>query len=485
LISLTAGTPLASAAASRFTLASSPRPEVRFTVEAPLDSITGISKAVSGNVFFDLETLELASSRIVADPRSFQTGISLRDEDLRDQFFEAARWPEIVLSVQKLSRFSRNSLPNGEQVQADAQALFTVHGVTRTLTFPVELTRRDAEGKTSVTVKGHFDVPLADYQIRRPSRLFLKLGEVAQVHFEATFVRQPAEGTGPLLSDATPSTQGSGTGANGPSGFSPRTAAQHSGIPVVAHLPRRPAHQKATQPSFEFAFNTPAGRGERLYHDASIGGPGNALSCASCHSTTDERLGFLQSGGIVRPAHSLYNGARRPTFWQGFTPTAGKAGSFCARMFMLLPQGLDPAQQKDLEAFLFKISPDPAPSLDYHTLALSRHGELANPLKGDPKLGAKLAHRYCESCHAEGAVRPPLTPGLYEADYLVKRVRWQPGNDAHQMPPLQIDRLTDSELRDIVTYLVGDESLRIFKRNRPTGAARESGDASHQLALQR
>ena len=66
-------------------------------------------------------------------------------------------------------------------------------------------------------------------------------------------------------------------------------------------------------------------------------------------------------------------------------------------------------------------------------------------------------------------MRPPLSVGLYEADYLVARVRWIAPHDAKQMPPVPLDRLTDSELRDIVTYLVGRPDERIFQRKR--GAA--------------
>jgi hypothetical protein len=61
-------------------------------------------------------------------------------------------------------------------------------------------------------------------------------------------------------------------------------------------------------------------------------------------------------------------------------------------------------------------------------------------------------------------VRPPLTPGLYEADDLVRRVRWLDGHDARQMAPITVDRLTDSELRDIVTWLAGQEAERVFER---------------------
>jgi polyisoprenoid-binding protein YceI/mono/diheme cytochrome c family protein len=491
----------AQATANRFTLNPSAQTEIRFTVDAPLDSIAGVSRSVSGNVFFDPETLDLAGARIVADPKSFRTGISLRDEDLRDQFFEASQFPEIVLAVQKLSRPSRNSLRDGDRLQADAQALFTLHGVTRTLTFPVEIERRDGDGKITLRVKGNFDVALSDYQIRRPARLFLKLGELAQVHFQAVFLRQaPEVGGSAAVAAAQPPSNAT---APPPEAVALRPAPVRP--PTVARLPHRVARKgaSAAAPTFEFAFNTPEGRGERLYRDASIGGPGNAMSCASCHSTADERLGIVLASGSVKPAHTLYDAARRPTLWQGFTPTPGKASSFCARMFMLVPQGLDAGQQRDLEAYLLKLSPDPGPNLDYHTLALTKHRELPDPLKGDPKAGAKLTQRYCESCHAEGAMRPALTPGLYEADYLVKRIRWQPGHDAHQMPVVTIDRLTDTELRDIVTYLVGNESQRIFKRQRAStsppsqmspplpkvgednGGGSTSSSAPAQLALQR
>jgi hypothetical protein len=42
------------------------------------------------------------------------------------------------------------------------------------------------------------------------------------------------------------------------------------------------------------------------------------------------------------------------------------------------------------------------------------------------------------------------------------------------MPPIPLDRLTDTELRDIVTYLVGRPDDRIFQRRRPPAPRTEA-----------
>ena len=83
-------------------------------------------------------------------------------------------------------------------------------------------------------------------------------------------------------------------------------------------------------------------------------------------------------------------------------------------------------------------------------------------------------------------MRPPLEVGLYEPDYLVARVRWIAPHDAKQMPPIPLDRLTDTELRDIVTYLVGRPDDRIFQRKRsgtPRAEAPHEPEQAPQAAV--
>jgi polyisoprenoid-binding protein YceI/mono/diheme cytochrome c family protein len=445
------------AAASTYRLSESGNAEVRFTVDAPLDSIVGVSRAIRGSVTFDPDTLAFGPGEVTADSKTFQTGIGLRDEDLRDQFFEADRFPEIALSLQGLSRSSSLKLPPSGKLQTDITAGLNIHGTNRTVTFPATLSR-SSDGNT-IAVHASFPVVFADYGIKRPQRLFLKLGEIAQVDLRATFV----------LSGNSPS-----PAAPSESGVLSSVTPQPAPPPAARRFQRRAlpkalaAQVREHVEHFDYPFNTSAGRGERLMYDPSIGGSDSAATCAGCHGTTDERFGIVDEG-FVHPDRTLFDAAHRGSYWQGFAKTPGKAASICAKMFMRKPEGLDEGKQADLTAYLDRISPDKTePAIDYRVLALTRKSPLDQPVSGNPKNGRKLTQRFCEGCHAVGAERPPLTPGLYEADYLVQRVRHLQGTDAQQMPPIVIDRLTDSELRDIVTYLAGDPNDRIFDRHRRT-----------------
>jgi hypothetical protein len=64
-----------------------------------------------------------------------------------------------------------------------------------------------------------------------------------------------------------------------------------------------------------------------------------------------------------------------------------------------------------------------------------------------------------------------LAPGLYEPDWVVRRVRRLEGHQNKQMPPWTITRLPDSDLRDIVTYLTSNpKEPAVFNRKKGGGA---------------
>ena len=448
---------LASAAPALHNITKKGHADVRFTLDAPLDSIVGVTDAVSGSAHFDPETGAISGGRFTVDLGTFRTGISLRDEDLREEFFEVSKFPNAILEVQRIERKSEGKPPLGQIEQGTAVATLLLHGVDRPVRIPVQFQAVQAGGRSVLHLKGAFKLILSEYNIKRPKVLFLKLGEVARVDVQATLIGPAPATTPPEAKDAELSAL-----------LSPLIE-KRGGPIVVAQL--RPQKAEVKKSKFHFPSDSLAGRGEHLLYDPKVGGAGNALTCATCHGVADERLG-IEDQGLIRPNRTLFDSAKRPTLWQGIEPTPGKAASLCVRLFMFNQAGLSAKQEAEFDAYAKANSPDDAvPPLDYRVLALTRKTGLLRPTAGERALGAKLEKRFCGGCHGAGLIRPPLTPGLYEPDYLVTRVRWMPGHDARQMPPIYMDRLPDSELRHIVTYLAGDESKRIFARKRHAAAA--------------
>ncbi|MGO8969367.1 MAG: YceI family protein [Myxococcaceae bacterium] len=448
-----------------------PSARVRFTVEAPLDAIHGASTLMSGTLTFAEEGWASGAGRIRIDLTGFTTGLSLRDEDLRDQFFQTDRFPEAILILTSIERVSAPVLTLDADAQADALGTLSLHGQTHPVRIPITVRLIESGGQRDLLVRGSFDVTMADYGIQRPARLFLKLGTVARVSFDATF-RAPAPASVSRAVAASAPPAGSATASAGGT----------IGPPVSLNVVVARRSKPTRAPTWDFALTSPEGRGERLFHDPTVGSELNANSCWSCHNVRDERTGFFDAAGHVKSNATLWDSGRRPSYWRGFAQTLEQGIDICVRKFMLKPGGASKDQLSDLAAYLQRLSPDVQAPLDYTPTVLGRHTGIDRPTGGNAERGALLTERFCNYCHAEGALRPPLTPGLYEADYLVKRIRWIPGHDAKQMPPLSMDRLRDSELRDIVTYLVGDDATRIFQR-KPKPVAPPRTEVPHTVPL--
>ncbi|MGO9830407.1 MAG: YceI family protein [Myxococcaceae bacterium] len=445
-----------------------PSARVRFTVDAPLDAIHGASSGMSGTLTFAEEAWASGAGRIRIDLTGFTTGLSLRDEDLRDQFFQTDKFPEATLLLTGIERVSAPALALDADAQADAVGTLSLHGQSRPVRIPITVRLTESGGQREFLVRGSFEVTMADYGIQRPARLFLKLGTVARVSFDASF-RAP-----------TPASVSRAVAASAPPPPPAASARGTIGPPLSLSVVVARRVKPARAPAWDFALTSPEGRGERLFHDPSVGSELNANSCWSCHNVRDERTGFFDAAGHVKSNTTLWDSGRRPTYWRGFAETLEQGIDICVRKFMLKPGGASKEQLADLAAYLRRLSPDVQAPLDYTPTVLGRHSAIDRPTGGNAERGALLTERFCNYCHAEGALRPPLTPGLYEADYLVKRIRWIPGHDAKQMPPLAMDRLRDSELRDIVTYLVGDDATRIFQR-KPKPVAPPRTEAPHPV----
>lgn len=160
------------------------RSEVAFDATYPLGDFSGTTKDVTGEIRFDPGDLtKPVAARVEVNPATLDTGLSGRDRDLRE-YLEVERFPTMQFVLTEI-RAERLSL--SDQVEAPVVILgkLTIHGVERAV--EVRGKARLAEG--SFRVEGITALKMTDYGIRRPTKLFLRVGEEVKVRFRVEAVR--------------------------------------------------------------------------------------------------------------------------------------------------------------------------------------------------------------------------------------------------------------------------------------------------------
>src|SRR5256714_8569610 len=89
----------------------------------------------NGSIVVDREHPEKSSVNVRIDVASIDTGIAKRDEHLREELFNVARYPEITFKSRRVTHTGTNS--------ADIVGDLTMHGVTREITLNVQLLSND------------------------------------------------------------------------------------------------------------------------------------------------------------------------------------------------------------------------------------------------------------------------------------------------------------------------------------------------------
>ncbi len=406
---------------------------VLLIIEGPFDDVHGETHAVSGALELDPEAWAEGKGSFAVELDTLRTGIDQRDEDMRVEFLQTTRFPKAILTIEKINRPTEGPLSPGAQVKAEVQGTFEVHGVRRKISFPINMHREDGGDLRAL---GQFDVPFADYNIQRPSRLFLKLGDTVKVLFDVTFRKVPEAAAPVVVEQPTVAT-------------------------VLPEAPKpkvkiKKKKQAALVFTYAFTSGDAKSRGEKLFHSELVGGDGNKMTCFHCHSQV---VSDKEKDYHVRAARTLADSSQREKFWNGFASDPAQAGAICQKAFMF-GDGFSADQQSDLTAYLDAISPNKTAPLDYSVNYASMETSLQDPTGGNAAKGKKLADKYCMTCHLDGRVGPVWAPGLYEPDWVVRRVRRLEGHQNHQMPAFSQARLPDADRRDIVTYLTSPSRLR-------------------------
>lgn len=148
---------------------------VSFKSEAPLEAIIGKDQAVSGFVELDPGSSGAgATGEVRVDLTKLKTGIEIRDEHMRKNHLETAKFPEAVFTLTTLD-IPASGLSDGARTAVRATGQLTLHGTTQTVTPETYLTW--SSGENSLRVEASFMITLTQFQIPRPQFLVMKLAE--------------------------------------------------------------------------------------------------------------------------------------------------------------------------------------------------------------------------------------------------------------------------------------------------------------------
>lgn len=104
-----------------------------------LSKVGGKFSEFTVDLNFDEKDINKSSVNVVIKAKSIDTGINARDEHLRNpDFFEVEKFPDITFK-------SKQVIKNGEKLTLLGD--FTMHGVTKEISFPFEITGKDIDTK--------------------------------------------------------------------------------------------------------------------------------------------------------------------------------------------------------------------------------------------------------------------------------------------------------------------------------------------------
>ena len=137
-------------------------------------NVQGQTSRVRAALDFNPDDLRTVSGSVSVNLVSLETGNSLRNSHMRGAL-GADTYSDTVFKLQKLENL--NQLPEGQPVSGSVTGQFSLKGVTRTLTAPVELSRQGNQ----VTVATQFTFNPHDFGVNYP-------GGASSIALKVTFV---------------------------------------------------------------------------------------------------------------------------------------------------------------------------------------------------------------------------------------------------------------------------------------------------------
>jgi len=175
---------LAALAAAPALFAQSKTYEVRnstaeFHAEDTYDSFDGKTNAVSGTIVADASKPAASSVTLTIDLSTLDTGNSLRNKEMKELYLQTPKFP--TASFKSASVSGPASIAVGQPADISVTGDFTLHGVTKRMTFPVHVALV-ADGRIHATAS--FKVKMPDFGISVPHNILVTVEDMVPVRLD-------------------------------------------------------------------------------------------------------------------------------------------------------------------------------------------------------------------------------------------------------------------------------------------------------------
>jgi polyisoprenoid-binding protein YceI len=148
------------------------RTRVEFTLADVLHTVHGTFHLSHGVIRFNPATGS-AGGEMVVDAASGESGSGARDGRMHRNVLQSALFPDIAFRPDRVE--GKVASEGASEIQV--HGVFAIHGAEHELTMPAEVRASGGE----YTVVAHFSVPYAQWGMKNPSTLFLRVSDKVEI----------------------------------------------------------------------------------------------------------------------------------------------------------------------------------------------------------------------------------------------------------------------------------------------------------------
>jgi len=154
---------------------------VKFISDAPIENFEGVTSNIDGYLIHRSNDVTATSSLYFeVDLRTLDTGIGLRNRQMRDDYLHTDKFPMAKFTGRIVSASEA-----GVGHNVTVRGVMDIHGVKK----PMEITGSLAPSGSRLRLRSSFEVKLGDHDIEIPRFMFLKIDETMKLELDYYLIK--------------------------------------------------------------------------------------------------------------------------------------------------------------------------------------------------------------------------------------------------------------------------------------------------------